>query len=327
METSRKTYSQNWPAYTQAQTNEKSKFLELLFALCSQIEEAPQHMGRPRIPLSDRLFSVVFKVYECLSGRRFMSDLMEAKRRGLVSQMPNFISISRYLDSEELTPILRQMIVESSLPLKMVEYDFALDSSGFSTGLYQKWSQTKWGKVYGQNVPIHKKDWVKVHVMCGVRTNIITAVEVTHAHAGDSPQFAPLVETTSQNFVMNEVSADKAYSSEKNLQLVLVKGAQPYIPFRSTATATSPTSSSVWKRMFHLYGYNQEWFKAHYHKRSNVETTFSMVKRKFGERLRSKTTTAQHNEVLCKVLCHNLCCLIQSMYELGVDVDFREGLS
>jgi transposase len=59
-----------------------------------------------------------------------------------------------------------------------------------------------------------------------------------------------------------------------------------------------------------------------YHRRSNVETTFSMIKRKFGGRLRSKSHTAQANEVLCKVLCHNLCCLIQSMYELGVEVDF-----
>lgn len=47
-----------------------------------------------------------------------------------------------------------------------------------------------------------------------------------------------------------------------------------------------------------------------------------MIKAKFGERLRSKTRTAQINEVLCKVLCHNLCCVIQSMYELGIDVDF-----
>lgn len=158
--------------------------------------------------------------------------------------------------------------------------------------------------------------------MCGVNTNVVTAVEVTGAHAGDSPQFTPLVEQTSQNFVMNEVSADKAYSSSKNLQLVLLKGAQPYIPFKSNSTAMGNQQSSVWKRMYHFYQYNQEWFMQHYHKRSNVETTFSMVKRKFGEKLRSKTEVAQANEVLCKVLCHNLCCVIQSMYELGIEPDF-----
>lgn len=31
---------------------------------------------------------------------------------------------------------------------------------------------------------------------------------------------------------------------------------------------------------------------------------------------------AQENEMLAKVLCHNLCCVIQSIYELGIDVDF-----
>ena len=61
----------------------------------------------------------------------------------------------------------------------------------------------------------------------------------------------------------------------------------------------------------------------YYHRRSNVESTFSMIKRKFGERLRSKSDTAQRNEVLCKVLCHNICCVIHAMYELGLDADFR----
>lgn len=61
---------------------------------------------------------------------------------------------------------------------------------------------------------------------------------------------------------------------------------------------------------------------AHYYRRSNVESTFSMIKAKFGDGLRSKTQTSQFNEVLCKILCHNVCCLIQSIYELGVEPAF-----
>jgi hypothetical protein len=49
---------------------------------------------------------------------------------------------------------------------------------------------------------------------------------------------------------------------------------------------------------------------------------FSRIKRKFGGALRSRTKTAQFNEVLCKVLAHNLCVVIQSMYELGISPDF-----
>jgi hypothetical protein len=53
-----------------------------------------------------------------------------------------------------------------------------------------------------------------------------------------------------------------------------------------------------------------------------VESTFWMVKAKFGEALRSKIDVAQVNELLCKVLCHSLCVLIQSMYESGIEPAF-----
>ena len=64
-----------------------------------------------------------------------------------------------------------------------------------------------------------------------------------------------------------------------------------------------------------------------YHKRSNVESTFMMIKTKFGDALRSKSRTAQINEALCKVLCHNICCLIQSMFELGLKSRFWQAAS
>ena len=52
------------------------------------------------------------------------------------------------------------------------------------------------------------------------------------------------------------------------------------------------------------------------------EFTFSMMKRKFGDSLRSKTDVSMVNETLCKVLCHNLVVLIHEMYELGIAPSF-----
>jgi transposase len=101
---------------------------------------------------------------------------------------------------------------------------------------------------------------------------------------------------------------------------VLLKGAIPYIPFRSDANPES--KGALWLRMYHFFRYHSEEFASYYHKRSNVESTFSMIKRKFGEGLRSRTETAQINETLLKVLCHNICCLVSAMYELGVEPDF-----
>jgi transposase len=319
------TYSQNWHEYDQAQINEKSKFLELLYALCSQIEEPAQHMGRPRIPLSERVFATVFKVYECVSSRRFMSDLMEAQRRGYLKATPNFCLISRCLESDELTPILKQLIIESSLPLKEVESDFAVDSSGFANGIATRWFRAK----YTSKPEATMIDWIKLHIMVGVRTNIVTSVEVSGRNEHDYKFFEPLVESTARNFQMKEVSADKAYIGISNLRLVVDNGAQPFIPFKkhSTGGFRRRDKSGLWSKLFHYFKLNQEEFYQHYHKRSNVETTFSMIKGKFGERLRSKTHTAQVNEVLCKVLAHNLCCVIQSIYELGIEATFASEIT
>ena len=48
----------------------------------------------------------------------------------------------------------------------------------------------------------------------------------------------------------------------------------------------------------------------------------SMIKRKFGASVKSKSPSAQVNEVLCKVLAHNICVLISSFYKLGIESTF-----
>jgi len=49
------------------------------------------------------------------------------------------------------------------------------------------------------------------------------------------------------------------------------------------------SSSLLWDKMYHYYSFNRDAFMTHYHKRSNVESTFSMIKTKFGDHIRSKT--------------------------------------
>jgi hypothetical protein len=48
-----------------------------------------------------------------------------------------------------------------------------------------------------------------------------------------------------------------------------------------------------------------------------------VIKAKFRDHVRSKTDVAMVNEVLCKIICHNICCLIQESHELGIDTTFR----
>lgn len=308
------TYKQDWPAYNAAQTNEKDKFQALLADLCRGIkDETPRTKGQPRLPLQDAIFAAVFKVYSTVSGRRFMSDLREATDRGHVSRAPHYNSIFNYLDNPAVGDILRSLITESSLPLKTVEVDFACDSSGFMTSRFVKWFDHKYG------VERQKHAWVKVHLMCGVKTNIVTAVEIRDKDASDTKLLPDLVDATAKNFRLNEVSADKGYGSLNNYDVIAKHGATPFIAFKSIHNGAG---GGLWAKMFHYFSFRRDEFLRHYHKRSNVESTFSMMKAKFGDAVRSKTDTAQKNEVLAKVLCHNIVCLIHEMYELGIEPQF-----
>jgi len=323
LKVTRKTYTQEWKAYNTAQTHEKSELQALLYELCKSLPEPEQRTGRPRLSLSDIIFSSTYKIYSTVSGRRFATDLREAKARGYLSRLPHYNSVFRYLESEALTPYLYELITLSAQPLKSVETDFAVDSSGFSTGQFMRWLDVKYGKEEDRRM------WLKLHLMCGVKTNIVTSVEVSDGYAHDYHYYKGLVDQTKQNgFAMKEVSADKAYLGAENLLTTLRNGAIPYIPFKSNSVPDSRGSygpkSELWTRMFHFYSLHRAEFLQHYHKRSNVETTFHMIKAKFGQRLRSKSLTAQINEALCKVLCHNLCVVIQSVHELGIETNFSE---
>src|SRR5215211_6734846 len=110
VKTARITYPQDWPAYNAAQTAEKQHFMALLADLCAGVAEPPQTRGRPRLALADMVYSVAFKVYEGMSGRRFMSDLADVHARGYVSQLPHFNSVFNYLELPALTPILHDLI-------------------------------------------------------------------------------------------------------------------------------------------------------------------------------------------------------------------------
>jgi transposase len=318
----RSTYPQNWTAYNAAQTTEKAEFQRLLYALCSGVEAPQQSNGRPRIPLSDAIFSVAFKVFSTVSGRRFISDLTDAQAKGYIGKVPHFNSIFNYLEMPELSPVLIELITESSLPLAAVESDFAVDSTGFGSSRFTTWYSTKYGDVRDQH------DWVKTHICAGVRTNIVTAVTISDRYAHDAPFFPQLVRKTAERFNVQEVSADKGYSSRANLKVVEEIGATPYIAFKKNAKPDHshrnfrPQEDTLWTRMYHLYSFNRGEFASHYHKRSNVESTFMAIKAKFGDSVRSKTFVAQTNEVLCKVLCHNICCVIGSMHEMGIEPGF-----
>jgi transposase len=278
--------------------------------LCADLPDRPKTNGRQWLKMSDAIFSAVFKVYSCMSARRFMSDLREAHNKGYISKLPCHNSVLNVFEAEDVFPILRALVERSATPLKSLESSFACDSSGFSGCRFDRWYDHKFGD---RRI---LRSWTKAHIMCGVKTNVVSAIEIHDQNAGDCVQLPDLLNTTAKSFEVKELSADLAYSTKNNLRIIDKAGATPLIPFKQNA---SPATGGLWAKMYHYFQLKREEFLSRYHLRSNVESTFSMVKRKFGDSLRSKTDVAMANETLCKFIAHNICCVIQEMHESGID--------
>jgi len=316
-ETVKITYGQNWSAYNKAQDREREHVELLLRDVCSTIV-TPPHPGRgPKpIPYGDLVYGMCTKIYTGFSGRRVGSDIRANVAAGLMTRAPRASSIWAAFDKPEMTPILTRAIEDVAATLAPIETKFAIDSTGFSTSVYRRWYDAKYGK------EMKELGWLKAHAMAGVTTNIITAVRITKGTDHDSPELPPLVQATDRHFRIAEVSADKAYLGHDNLAAVEAVGARPYVPFKLNSSQGEPYTP--WRRMMGMFIFkNAEWLDA-YHRRERVESTFSALKRKHGGSLRARNFTAQVNEILCKVLVFNLGMVVHAMYELGVEPKLAE---
>ncbi len=309
-------HTQEWKEYNEAQTKEKLVFYKLLDELLNIVPPRVYTFGRPRKSLRDMIFCCMIKIYSNTSSRRTISDLELAKEAGYISEVPHFNTLLNYFDDSAINIVIPYLISISALPLKNVEERFAIDSTGFGKFRFDRWLNVR------TQADTKKRGWRKCHAICGVKTNIITSVEITEGKANDSPMFSPLLKDTANLFNVKEISADKAYSSRDNLELAKSLGALPYIPFKKNAKRNTK-GSPTWAMMFDVFTKNYFEFAQHYHKRSNIETCFAMIKRKFGDFCRCKSERSMDNEILCKVLTHNLVVLIHEIFELKLEVDFN----
>lgn len=294
------TYSQEWAKYDAGQISEKERFMELLNDLLKEVPESPNPIGRPQISNHDMFFACALKVYTQFSLRRFMSDLRIAKDKGCIQSTPSFASVGHFMQRQDIERVITQLIYMASMPLRNVESQFAMDSSGFRTTRFTEYCKEK-----HKIIKYHR--WLKAHIVVGVKTNVITSVEIDNEYSADCPKFIPLAQQTFVNgFKIKEMSADKAYLDNKNFDYADNLDFTAFIPFREGSSSRGRDRSQIWRTMYHYFMYNRDEFMEHYHKRSNVETTFFMIKSKFNDTLKGKTIQAQANELLFKLLCHNI---------------------
>ncbi|MCI4356205.1 MAG: transposase [Thermoplasmata archaeon] len=313
----RPTYPQNWHAYNKAQNAELELFGQVLARLVEDVEDPRpvRRTGRPRLPLRDVLFCAVEKVYyrQPLRVAHGLYERSHAEER--ITCTPSHNMPSLILRQPEVGPILHDLIAKSALGLASVEDCFAVDSSGFRTTSFGDYCRERYG-ASSHNV------WIKGHIVVGAKTQIIPKVIVTDGHAGDCPQFPGLIDgLVAGGFVMKEVYADKGYLSGENFAAVGEAGGTAYIMFKENSRGRGKhrgNRTPFWKQMWHRFKSDPSAYLERYYQREIVEATFAAMKKRLGETISSRNPIAQFNELLCKVLAHNIQVLIHESFENGI---------
>lgn len=306
--------------YDLIQENEWFFFFETLPALVHYIVgnvDFWRHIGRPPKRASDILTCLlIWQRFPNMSVRNARSFLLFLCSFRIIDvEIPSYKTLTNYQANPRLRYYLDRFIEESSKPLSIIEHDFATDMTGVRTNNFSSWYSLRCGK------KMRKRDHIATHISTGVKSNIVTCVNVCVKKGKDNVIFREHVEKTARNFKINEWSGDGMYQCRENCTSVSEVGGKPFFKLKKNITK-KPKGHPAWKDMVLRRERDGESYDKSYHKRSNVESDNHSKHAKLGDSVRSKLDTAMEHEEHLKWVDYNLLILNRASLEWGVKPHF-----
>jgi hypothetical protein len=178
-------------------------------------------------------------------------------------------------------------ILDSLLCKKQVKTS-AIDGSGFDTSYMSYYYANAWNR---QDKRKHRR-YLKISIAICTDSQYILSQKIRLGPRNDNIDFESVMKDINCKYVV----ADKGYDSKKNRYFVLRNmKAYPHIPYRKISG-----------RNYERAGVPLKFNKKIYHQRSKVETVFSVIKRKYGSWILSKSFDTQKKELLFRLIAYNI---------------------
>jgi hypothetical protein len=244
---------------------------------------------------------LTIRQYEGKSYRMFTEWLVEAHYLRMflqISRIPHFTTLQKF--SDRIAGTVLQGMISSFITLLLINVNhifFGIDSSGFKS--------THSSQYYTERTKLRKKKkWIKLSVGADVLKQIICSIKIRrapHHTRHDNIDFKPIIARTSEIRPLSVAVADKGYDSEENHVLVRERlKAYSIIPPRNMHVPIWKTHGRYRKQM--KRGYT----KLLYNQRNKDETIMSVIKRLFGEYVRSKLIRTQNRELSFRCIAYNM---------------------
>lgn len=251
--------------------------------------KSPHHFTQPQL-----VACVLMTFYLDLSYRDMEAWLLASDQVCNVlelTRVPDHSTLSRSFKKLRLSDLaalkdelLRQMAVEAEV--------VAGDSTSFRLCQASAYYQTRRGQQF--------RDWVKGAYAVGVDSRLVLAWA---SGAGSQPDFGflqPLKRQAAPYGRKRNGRRDWLFLGDAGFDATGVSGLDLVPPIRRYGKLTDPTleARADWVAAARLDGiYGQRW---------QVETVNSVIKRKFGDTIRSRSRRLQHREPIVKALVYNI---------------------
>lgn len=163
----------------------------------------------------------------------------------------------------------------------------------------------KWGASVNQARRRKVSSLPKLSLAVASSCHLILAAKVRLGNGSDAPDFKELLEQSCQRAGVKTAVADSGYDSEKNHRLAREEiGVRSIIP-PGIGRPTSKLPTGRWRRhMARRFARKAD--QKLYAQRSQSETVHSMIKRNQGSALRSRTPERRKQEMMLRVITHNI---------------------
>jgi len=273
--------------------------------------------GRPPKNLSEMLICLlIWRKFPSLDARDAKSFLEFLNFHKIIKvNIPCFKTLCNYNKNPCVKNYLNKLVETTSKPLRTIETDFATDMTGTRTKTFTSWFSIRTGET------IEKRDHISTHITTGVKSNIVTAVDINVKSGKDNQIMRKHADLTAKNFKINEWTGDSKYWCKENCKKIKALGGTGWFWPHSNFSGRY-AKCGIFNKMSKALLKKEESALKSYHKRSNAESTNHSKKAKLGDFVRSKTDTGKEQEEHLKWINHNLSILGRALYEWNIKPDF-----
>jgi len=198
---------------------------------------------------------------------------------------------------------LNKLIIKDQLKRIL---NIIIDASGIRTDKRSTWFCLRIKK------EISKTNCDKLHIAICADLLLILNWRITAGKKNDCPFFKILLKPFK---ILGIVFADRGYLSKANFQLCADKKGCAFIPFKKTSTG-KPAGFPAWKFAFNLWKKCKWIYENIYHQRSKVESVFSVIKKRFGDKVSCRSAIMRRKEIALRLIAYNLRILICYQYSI-----------